>query len=48
MPPSFVFPVLRAPGVALPYLALAACGVALLATRDDVRDDTRSGAHATA
>lgn len=32
MPPSFVFPVLRAPGVALPYLALALAG-AMLARR---------------
>lgn len=30
MPPSFAFPVLRAPAVALPYLALAAAGVAML------------------
>ena len=29
MPPSFVFPVLRAPGVALPYVALALAGAAL-------------------
>jgi hypothetical protein len=33
MPPSFVFPVLRAPAVALPYVAFGACGVALLLAR---------------
>ncbi len=36
-PVSFAFPALRGPGVALPYVAFAALGAALLTRLTDVR-----------